>query len=152
MRWCRLTSVEIDEAGGLLHFRREAPVTGIGNHEYPPQWWEPSTIQVSYRRDRAGLTLVLAGELDAFSGVVAYRQVRDILAIFTYDRVVLDVSKVDFCDCAGVRTLIAMHHLATDRGATCVVHNPQDHIVWLLQELHARSTLMVTPPRPPSRR
>jgi anti-anti-sigma factor len=141
----------INQADELLYFRQEAPMTGIGNHEYPPQWWEASTSQVSYRRDRTSLTLLLAGELDAFSCVATYRQVRDILTDPGYSRVTLDLADVDFCDCAGVRALIAMHYLATDRGASCVLENPQGHVMWLLRELRAPDTLVVTFPLPSSR-
>jgi anti-anti-sigma factor len=124
----------------------------IGNHEYPPQWWEPTTGQMSYHHDRACLTILLAGDLDAFTGAAAYRQVRDILATFTCNRVILDLADVDFCDCAGVRTLIAMHYLATDRGGTCVVRNPQDHVAWLLRELRVPATLGVASPEGSRRR
>jgi anti-anti-sigma factor len=127
-------------------------MTGIGNYEYPPQWWEPSTSQVSYHHDRSCLTIQLAGELDAFNGAAAYRQARDILITFACNRVILDLANLDFCDCAGVRILIAMHYLATDRGGACEVHNPQDHVAWLLRELRLPGTLGFSPPRPPSRR
>jgi anti-anti-sigma factor len=121
-------------------------MTGIGNHEYPPQWWESSTSQVSYHHDRACLTILLAGELDAFSGAAAHRQVREILTTLTFNRVILDLANVDFCDCAGVRTLIAMHYLATDRGESCVVRNLPDHVAWLLRLLRVPATLGVVPP------
>jgi anti-anti-sigma factor len=125
-------------------------MTRLGNHEYPPQWWDASTSRVSYRHDRVGLTILLAGELDAFSSMAAYQQVKDILTTFTFDRVTLDVADVDFCDCAGVRTLIAMHYLATDRGATCELRQLQSHLAWLLRKLGAHATLVVAPPRPPA--
>jgi anti-anti-sigma factor len=124
----------------------------IGNREYPPQWWEPGTTQVSYLRDHACLTILLSGEFDVYSCVAAYRQAHYILLGQVYDQVILDLTNVDFCDCAGLRSLIAMYYLATDRGATCVFQNPQSNLNWLLRELRPFPTSVVNSPGPPARR
>jgi anti-anti-sigma factor len=117
----------------------------IGYREYLPQWWELPEIQISYRHHRACLTIMLSGELDAFNCMEAYRKVREILTVSIFDRVVIDLADVDFCDCAGVRALVGMHYLATDRGAECVVRNIQDQVARPLHALHATAVLVVGP-------
>jgi anti-anti-sigma factor len=47
--------------------------------------------------------------------------------------VVIDLSEVDFCDCAGARVLVAAHGVARARGVPCRLSVPQPHVVWLLQ-------------------
>lgn len=38
-----------------------------------------------------------------------------------YDQVTVDLSEVDFCDCAGLSGLIATHHMITDAGSSPVI-------------------------------
>ena len=84
-------------------------------------------------RDDQALTVAVRGDLD-FAVQHAVRAA--LMCIVVLDRpghVVLDLSRLDFCDCAGARMLADVRRKIIARGGTCVADHPQRHVTWLLR-------------------
>lgn len=90
-------------------------------------WSGDSVLQVSTVRDgTASVTIWLAGELDITSVAAARRAVADAEAGAL--RIVLDLSRVTFCDVAGARFLIGVSKLARAADTDLVVRYPQPRV------------------------
>jgi anti-anti-sigma factor len=90
------------------------------------------------------LVVRLSGSIDAMRHGVLYHALEDLLCSVAPPRVVIDVSDVDFCDCAGARVLVAVHRLARTRGVVCQLRHPQPHLVRLLQFTGAAGELDIS--------
>jgi anti-anti-sigma factor len=94
------------------------------------------------------LVVDLIGSIDATHHGALYRMLEELLSTDAPSRVVIDLSDVDFCDCAGARVLVAAHRLAKAHGAVCQLRFPQPHLVWLLQLTGVASELDICSPPP----
>jgi len=79
-------------------------------------------FRVTVRTAPAGPELALTGELD-FESAPEFRSRLDCLDLRAGERLVLDLSGLEFCDSSGLSAFIAAQHRATDRGATLAVVN-----------------------------
>jgi anti-anti-sigma factor len=92
-------------------------------------------VVVSARDDQA-LTVAVRGDLD-FAVQQAVRAA--VMCIVVLDRpghVVLDLSQLEFCDCAGARMLADVQRTVTERGGTFAAADAQPHVAWLMHWLH----------------
>ncbi|MFI7598049.1 STAS domain-containing protein [Actinoplanes sp. NPDC049681] len=90
------------------------------------------TVTVVTAADGRDLTIKLCGSIDLQSRLTLNETLRRVLDTGTAERIVLDLERVGFCDCAGIRALIAAHRHAAARGVRCSIGKPQEHIRWLL--------------------
>lgn len=88
--------------------------------------------------------ITVCGELD----IDAAANLRQALAaaVAVYEERVLDLAGVDFCDCAGIGTLIAARNLARRRGHRLRMRRIPGHLQRLLHLTHTRLT-DTDPPR-----
>lgn len=94
-------------------------------------WVEGLTATVVAAPDRGDVTIRLCGSIDRQSCATVSETLLRALAAHAAKRVVLDLARVDFCDVAGIRALVAAHRHAAAGGVTCSIENPQEHIRWL---------------------
>ncbi|MER6695239.1 STAS domain-containing protein, partial [Streptomyces minutiscleroticus] len=79
------------------------------------QWSElVPDLRFALTRGEEQTTLHLAGELDVAAALALFRRLP--LPTMCSRRLVLDVSRVTFCDLAGVDVLLALHHQAAASG------------------------------------
>jgi anti-anti-sigma factor len=95
-------------------------------------------------RDGDRLLITLHGSLDAMSVDALQSQLYDLTRLHDLigfgdpvRQIHIDVARVDFCDAAGLRMLIAAWRVAEARQATCHLHSPQPHLQWLLRATRA---------------
>lgn len=91
------------------------------------------------------LTIAIAGCVDVQACAALSRRLNELIGGHDHEHVVLDLSGVEFCDCAGVRTLLAVHELATGAGISCAVRGVRPHVRWLLDFTGASAILGLTP-------
>ena len=90
-------------------------------------WAQDLGLRISIVRDgTASATVRLAGEIDIITVEAARRAVAGLEA--GTRRIVLDLSRVTFCDMAGVRFLIAARKRACEAGTELVVRHPHPHL------------------------
>ena len=92
---------------------------------------------VTTRSDGERLIVALAGDLDCANAGTVETQVAAVLRVRSPRHVVIDLTAVEFCDAAGVRMLLALHHAAVAAGATYLLYRPRAHVGWLLETLDA---------------
>ena len=86
-------------------------------------WSRDRVLRVNIVRDgTASATVRLAGEIDITSVEAARRAVMELAA--GTRRIVLDLSRVTFCDMAGVRFLLAARKRADEAGTDLIVRYP----------------------------
>ncbi len=86
-------------------------------------WSQDPVLRVSVVRDGAASAIVrLAGEMDFTSVEAARRAVAELQA--GTRRVVLDLSRVTYCDAAGIRFLLAARRRASEAGTDLTVRHP----------------------------
>jgi anti-sigma B factor antagonist len=79
-------------------------------------------FQVETRDEGQVRVLKLSGELDVASSADLERSVRE---VSDYDRLVVDLSDLEFIDSTGLSVLVAAHHQAVAAGHEfCVVQGP----------------------------
>ncbi|WP_249998160.1 STAS domain-containing protein [Actinoplanes sp. M2I2] len=78
------------------------------------------------------LTIAVCGELDTATQHTARASLSSIVASYPPCRVTLDLSRLDFCDCAGARMLADVQRDCGAQGSPCVTRDPQPHVAWLL--------------------
>ncbi|HEY7259980.1 MAG TPA: anti-sigma factor antagonist [Trebonia sp.] len=83
------------------------------------------------RDDTAGATVQLAGEIDTTSVDAVRRAVADLVA--GARRIVLDLSRVTFCDAAGARFLVEARRRAGEAGTDLIVRNSQPSVIRVLE-------------------
>jgi anti-anti-sigma factor len=92
------------------------------------------------------LTITVAGSVDVQACATVSQRLGELIGGSDHRQVVLDLSGVEFCDCAGVRALLTVHELATAAGITCEVRGVRPHVRWLLEFTDAASILRLTQP------
>jgi anti-sigma B factor antagonist len=91
-------------------------------------------VFVSARDDQAS-TIAVRGDLDFAVQHAVRATLMRIIALDRPGRVVLDLSRLDFCDSAGARMLADVRQQIIARGGTCVAADPQRHVAWLMHWL-----------------
>ena len=97
------------------------------------------TVFVSAGDDQAS-TIAIRGDLDFAVQHAVRAALMRIITAERPGRVVLDLSRLDFCDCAGARMLADVRREIIARGGTCVAADPQRHVAWLMHWLQDRAT------------
>jgi anti-sigma B factor antagonist len=92
---------------------------------------------VTTESDGNRLIVELAGDIDCANAGIVETQVAAVLTARRPSHVLIDLSAVEFCDAAGVRMLVALHHAAVSVGASYGLCRPRAHIRWLLETLDA---------------
>ncbi|GIF22709.1 anti-anti-sigma factor [Actinoplanes tereljensis] len=87
------------------------------------------------------LTIRLTGEIDLATATPLGDRLQNMVATSPARHVVVDLAGVDFCDAAGVRTLVSLATTATGHGGSFRLHGARPHIVWLLTTLQAAHLL-----------
>ena len=80
-------------------------------------------------------TIAVRGDLDFAVQPAVRATLMRIVARELPGRVVLDLSRLDFCDCAGARMLADVQRKIIERGGTCVATGAQPHVAWLMRWL-----------------
>jgi anti-sigma B factor antagonist len=88
------------------------------------------SLREHLRPSDAATVIAAAGELDL--GEVGELRER-ILRAFDSGAVVLDLSAVSFCDSAGLRTLLEVHHAALNRAASFRIASPSSAVTRVLE-------------------
>lgn len=95
-------------------------------------WSQDPVLRVRIVRDRTGsATVRLAGEMDFVSVEAARRAVAELEA--GTRRIVVDLSRVTFCDMTGVRFLVAARKRASESGAEMIVRYPRGAVSRVLE-------------------
>ncbi|MFE2471205.1 STAS domain-containing protein [Streptomyces mirabilis] len=82
--------------------------------------------------------ITVCGELDIDTAADLRQALTDAVAV--YEETVLDLAGVDFCDCAGIGTLVAARNLARSRGHRLRMRRIPGHLQRLLHLTHTRLT------------
>ncbi|MFJ8589630.1 lipid asymmetry maintenance protein MlaB [Streptomyces sp. NPDC093595] len=100
-----------------------------------------TTIAVPGRRQAM---VTVTGELDIRTAT----DVRQALtaAATVYDETVVDLSRLAFCDCAGLGALISARNTARRRGTHLRWQHIPEHLQWLLRATGTRLTGTSLPP------
>ncbi|MBG0565409.1 STAS domain-containing protein [Actinoplanes aureus] len=92
------------------------------------------------------LTIAVSGCVDVQACSTVTQRLCELIGGSDHRHVVLDLSGVEFCDCAGVRALLAVQEQATGAGVTCTVQGVRPHVRWLLEFTGAAPMLGLTRP------
>ncbi|MGW4434996.1 STAS domain-containing protein [Streptomyces sp. NPDC004596] len=101
-------------------------------------------VSCTWRGDRIRVTV--RGELDLDSGELLREDLGEVLAGPT-SGVDLDLSRLDFCDCAGLNVLLDLRRCALEQGKTVVVRTSNPVIDRLLTLLGAQELFASPPPQ-----
>ena len=93
-------------------------------------WTEIATVQGGDH-----FTVLLAVEIDIATAPALHNRLHTLIATHPARHVVIDLADVEFCDAAGVRSLVALGRLVTDRGGTFRLRAARAHIAWLVEFL-----------------
>jgi anti-anti-sigma factor len=93
----------------------------------------PPLINVEAVRRNGVLTIGLSGELDCATQTAARRALDDSLAGHLPPSIIVDLTRLDFCDCAGARVLKELQRAVEEREISCAFKNPQPQVSWVLQ-------------------
>ncbi|GAA4606463.1 hypothetical protein GCM10023107_76610 [Actinoplanes octamycinicus] len=102
---------------------------------------EPVTPVTGLTAGGDELTIRLAGELDGSTAPSLRAQLENMIAVGPVQRVLVDLSGVDFCDSATVRVFVVLAAALAGRGAELRLHGARPHIAWLLRRLGAAHLL-----------
>ncbi|MEU4426159.1 STAS domain-containing protein [Actinoplanes sp. NPDC024001] len=120
--------------------------TGFENHLLAyARLVDPCTATVVATSDAGRLVIAVSGSIDVQASATVADQLGRMIGAGDHERVVLDLSGVEFCDCAGARALLAVHELAEAAGIACTVEGPRPHIRWLLELTGVAAVLGLTP-------
>ncbi|MEU8610439.1 STAS domain-containing protein [Actinoplanes sp. NPDC048791] len=86
-------------------------------------------------RDGQASTIAVRGDLDFAVQRAVQTALMGVIARDRPGHVVLDLSRLDFCDCAGARMLAEVRQRIIAWGGTCVAADPQRHVAWLMHWL-----------------
>ena len=92
-----------------------------------PQHFPTEELTTAIVRERAGVRLLLRGELD-MSGVLETEAAVKAAAQLTHGRLVIDLSELTFMDVFGARTLLRVADEALTPEREVVIANPNRHI------------------------
>jgi anti-sigma B factor antagonist len=94
----------------------------------------PGVVVTSAGRDDT-VSIAISGDLDAGTQDVIRSALLSIVGSRQPHHVFLDLSRLDFCDCAGARMLVLVQREIVARGAACTARNPQPQVAWLMEWL-----------------
>ena len=75
----------------------------------------------------------VAGEIDLYTAPRLHGELATALAGGGPVRIVVDMSKVEFCDSTGMNVLLAAHRLATERGGDLTLAAPRASVRKILE-------------------
>ena len=110
-----------------------------------------SPLDIDIRHDGRTTVLRLTGELDMATADVLRRHVLLVLGQHDPDRLLLDLTGLDFTDSSGLAVMVWAHQLLTSRGRQLRLYRPQPgvrrvlHVTGLHTRLHITETPL--PPR-----
>src|SRR5215210_5105199 len=87
----------------------------------------PSDLTSAILRDRAGVRLMLSGELD-MNGVLETEQAVRAAAELSEGRLVIDLAELEFMDLFGARALLRVADEAHTDRREVVIANPNRHV------------------------
>ncbi|MGW7200851.1 STAS domain-containing protein [Streptomyces chryseus] len=102
-------------------------------------------IVIRGSRNRA--VAYMTGELDIATAPRIDRALTD--AITRHKQVTIDLTRLAFCDCAGLSALITAQKAAREHGTALAIRNMPHHLTRLLR--HTHHTLPIEPSGPPNR-
>lgn len=80
---------------------------------------------------RARTIVHLSGSIDIFTGEALRRRLSDAVRHST-GTLILDMSRVSFCDSSGLGVLVGVQHRARERGVALALTAPRPHLARLL--------------------
>jgi anti-sigma B factor antagonist len=89
-------------------------------------------LELRIERDRTSPRIAVAGELDLASAGELEAELKTVESS-NPELVVLDLRELEFMDSTGLRTLLAAHARAQDRGARLIVVRPPSEVGRVLQ-------------------
>jgi anti-sigma B factor antagonist len=93
--------------------------------------------RVSIRVDKVQrgdvLTIRLSGELDCATQSATRNALKDNCGGHLPPRLIIDLTQLDFCDCAGARVLSDLQQAAEEQNVSCVIKDPQPQVRWVLR-------------------
>ena len=106
-----------------------------------------SALNIDIQRDGRTTVLRLTGELDLATADMLRRHVLLALGRHDPDRLLLDLTGLDFTDSSGLAVMVWAHRLLTDRGGQLRLYGPQPSIrrVLHITGLHTRLHITETP-------
>ncbi|WIM93129.1 STAS domain-containing protein [Actinoplanes oblitus] len=102
---------------------------------------DPVTPVIALTAGGNELTIRLGGELDGTTAPALAAQLGSVISVGPVQRVVVDLSDVEFCDAATVRVFVVLAAALDGRGAALRLHGARPHIEWLLRQLGAADLL-----------
>jgi anti-sigma B factor antagonist len=103
----------------------------------------PPLINVEAVRRNGVLTIGLSGELDCATQTATRRALDDGLAGHLPPSMIVDLTRLDFCDCAGARVLKDLQRAVEEREISCVFKNPQPQVRWVLRAAAGIASFLV---------
>ncbi|MEU9146648.1 STAS domain-containing protein [Streptomyces sp. NPDC048349] len=91
-----------------------------------------STLRITIRDAATGPVLELAGDLD-YDQAPRLRQALDTLSLQPGQRLVMDLSRIQFCDSSGITALIVARNLAVAARADIALAGVPDNTVRILR-------------------
>jgi anti-sigma B factor antagonist len=104
----------------------------------------PPLVHVEAVRRDGVLIIRLSGELDCATQTAARHALDDSLADHPPPRMIVDLTQLDFCDCAGARVLKELQRAAEEHEISYVFQNPQPQVRWVLEAAAGISSFLVT--------
>ena len=107
---------------------------------------QAGSFETRISNDRATLTLLLSGRLDANTTGKLWRGAQHLLEQSKLSRVVIDASEVNYCDGAGVAFLVTLQQYQTRTGGEVTIHGLQEEFRRLF-DLYGQISLEPLPGR-----
>lgn len=109
-----------------------------------------SPLHIDIRRDGRTTVLRLTGELDMATADVLRHHILLALGQHDPDRLLLDLTGLEFADSSGLAAMVWAHRLLTERGRQLRLYRPQPGVRRVLHVtgLHTRLHITETPPPP----
>jgi anti-anti-sigma factor len=91
----------------------------------------PSVVITSAGRNDT-VSVAICGEVDVANQEAIHAALLNIVGSWQPRQMLLDLSRLDFCDCSGARMLSLVQREIAATGATCLAHSSQPHVDWLM--------------------
>jgi anti-sigma B factor antagonist len=104
-------------------------------------------LAVTAERQGDRLVLTLRGELDVSNREDLRRAVSDAVQDGTWQSLTLDLSSLDFADCAGLSVMVQAHQQLAGQGRRLVLADAQPAVRRLLTLVHLSTYLDLRPPQ-----
>ena len=104
-------------------------------------------LKVTCRQQGEYVVMSVQGEIDLYTVPRLQRELAGVLAAGGPVRLVVDLSRVDFCDSTGVNVLLAAHRQARDTGGDLELAAPRPAVRKILQVTGLEAVFTV-PDRP----